>query len=326
LATVPALAVRVTVSVALTEETVAVKLAVVVPDATVTEAGTVTAELLLARFTTNPPLAAAAFRVIVQLSVPAAVIDPLVQLSALNAGSPRPVRVITVEVPVEELLFRISEPVAAPAVVGSNCTVSVAVWLGFKVNGNVAPETLNPAPLMVAALTVTADVPVELKVTVWVTGVLRDTPPKPMLVTLTPSVGTLEPSCRLTVLATLPAPAVNVTDCVVLTEVIVAVKPALVAPDGTVTEAGTVTELLLLATLTTSPPLAAAAFSVTVQLSVPAAVIAPLAQLNALSTGTPVPLKLIVFELPVDELLVKTSVPLLVPAAVGSNCTVSVAV
>jgi hypothetical protein len=111
----------------LTEVTVAVKLPVVDPAATVTEAGTVTAVLLLARLTATPPLAAATFSVTVQLSVPAPVIDPLVQLSPLNTGTPVPLRLITVEVPLDELLVRVNEPLAAPAIVGSNCTVSVAV-------------------------------------------------------------------------------------------------------------------------------------------------------------------------------------------------------
>lgn len=111
----------------LTAAIVAVKPPVVVPAATVTLAGTVTAELLLARLTANPPLAAAAFKVMVQRSVPAPVIDPLVQLSALSTGTPLPVRLITVDVPLEELLVIVSEPEAAPATVGSNCTVNVAV-------------------------------------------------------------------------------------------------------------------------------------------------------------------------------------------------------
>jgi hypothetical protein len=83
--------------------------------------------LLLARLTANPPLAAATFSVTVQLSLPAPVIDPLVQLSPLNTGTPMPLRLITVDVPLEELLVRVNEPLAAPAIVGSNCTVSVAV-------------------------------------------------------------------------------------------------------------------------------------------------------------------------------------------------------
>ena len=98
------------------------KLAVVEPAATVTVAGTVTALLLLARLTLKPPVPAAAFRVTVQLSLPAAVMEPLVQLSALSTGTPTPVplRLTAVEAPVEELLAMVSEPEAAPAVVGSN--------------------------------------------------------------------------------------------------------------------------------------------------------------------------------------------------------------
>jgi hypothetical protein len=71
----------------LTEETVAVKLPVVDPAATVTEAGTVTAESLLATPTANPPLGAGPLSVTVQLSVPAPVIDELPQMSPLSSGA-----------------------------------------------------------------------------------------------------------------------------------------------------------------------------------------------------------------------------------------------
>jgi hypothetical protein len=126
LATLLALAVRVTASPVLTEETVAVKLAVVAPAATVTLAGTVTELLLLVRLTANPLAAAAALSNTVQVSVPAPVIDPLLQLSALNTGAPVPLRLTRVEEPLEELLVKVSWPVAVPAAVGSNATLSVA--------------------------------------------------------------------------------------------------------------------------------------------------------------------------------------------------------
>ncbi len=71
----------------LTAPIVAVKLPVVAPDATVTLAGTVTAELLLARLIAKPPLGAGAFSVTVQLSDPAPVTDELPQLSPLNTGA-----------------------------------------------------------------------------------------------------------------------------------------------------------------------------------------------------------------------------------------------
>jgi hypothetical protein len=81
------LAVRVTVTELLTDETVATNPAVVDPAGTVTEAGTVTALLLLARPTAKPPVGAAAFNVTVQLSVPAPVIDPLAHVSALSVAA-----------------------------------------------------------------------------------------------------------------------------------------------------------------------------------------------------------------------------------------------
>jgi len=128
------------------------------------------------------------------------------------------------------------------------------------------------------------------------------------------------------VLLTPPALAVSVTVCAGLTDVTVAEKLALLDPDDTVADPGTVTAALLLERVTANPPVAAGAFKVTVQLSVPVLTIVPLTQLNPLSTGTPVPVKLTTIELPLEELLVRVSVPDAAPAAVGSNCTVSVAV
>ncbi len=119
--------------------------------------------------------------------------------------------------------------------------------------------------------------------------------------------------------------AVSVTVWAVLTEVTVDAKLVVFAPAGTVTEAGTVTALLLLARLTANPPAAAIAFSVTVQLSVPAPVMEPLAQVRPLNIGIPVPVKLTVRAAPVEELLLMVSVPAAAPAAVGANCPVSVA-
>jgi hypothetical protein len=191
--------------------TVAVKLPVVDPAETFTLAGTETAELLLARLTANPPLAAATFSVTVQLSVPAPAIDPLVHVNPLNSGVPDPLRLTTVDVPLDELLVKVSEPVSAPAVVGSNRTVSVAVEFGLRVSGNVAPETVKPDPATVAALMVTAAVPVEDSVTVCVVAVFTFTVPNPMLPALTLSVDTPDPSCKAKVFATLLVLAVNVT-------------------------------------------------------------------------------------------------------------------
>ncbi len=189
-----------------------------------------------------------------------------------------------------------------------------------------APETVKPLPLTAAALTVTAAVPVEDRVRVCVVAVFTFTLPKDKLDELTLSVGTEAPNCKAKVLATLLALAVRVAVWEVVTEETVAVKAAVVAPAATVTVAGTATDELLLARLTVNPPVGAAAFSVTVQLSVPAPVIEPLVQLGPLSIGTPVPLRLTPVEVPPEELLVRVSEREMAPAAVGSNCTVSVAV
>jgi hypothetical protein len=83
--------------------------------------------------------------------------------------------------------------------------------LGFKVIGKVTPEKVNPVPTRVARLIVTGAVPVEDKMRDWVVGVLSTTLPKPMLVELTLSVGTPDPSCREKVLAKLLALAVRMT-------------------------------------------------------------------------------------------------------------------
>lgn len=69
-----------------------------------------------------------------------------------------------------------------------------------------------------------------------------------------------------------------------------ALKEALDEPEATVTLLGTVTEPLLLARLTTKPPLDAAEFSETVQESVPAPVIDDEAQVNPLSVAVLDPL------------------------------------
>jgi hypothetical protein len=196
----------------------------------------------------------------------------------------------------------------------------------LRATGRPSLEIENPLPASVSALTVTAAVPVEDRVNVCVVAVFTLTLPKDRLDELTLSVGTPAPSDRTKVSATPPALPVSVTVCGVLTDETVAVKLAVVEPATTVTVAGTVTALLLLARLTAKPPVGAAAFNVTVQLSVPAPVIEPLVQLSPLNTGTPLPLRLTAVEVPVEELLVRVSEPEMAPAVVGSNCTVSVVV
>jgi hypothetical protein len=109
---------------------VAEKAALVALAGMVIVAGRVTAALLLCRLTLDPPLPAGALRVTVQASMPEPVIWPLEQESPLNAPGatvPVPLRVITADGFVEELLVRVRAPVAPPVAKGSKWTVSVAV-------------------------------------------------------------------------------------------------------------------------------------------------------------------------------------------------------
>ena len=66
--------------------------------------------------------------------------------------------------------------------------------MGFSVSGKVAPEKLYPDPLIAPALTVTAAVPVEVRVNVCVAAVFTATLPNDRLDALTLSVAVEAPS------------------------------------------------------------------------------------------------------------------------------------
>ena len=99
------------------------------------------------------------------------VTSPNVKLAALRvncglvAALPVPLRFTTAVLLVDELLWIVNCPDAGPVAVGSNCTLSVTDWFGFKVTGKVAPDTVKPLPVSVSELTVTGAVPVEVRVT-----------------------------------------------------------------------------------------------------------------------------------------------------------------
>jgi hypothetical protein len=61
----------------------------------------------------------------------------------------------------------------------------------LRVNGNVAPETVNPEPAMEAELTVTAAVPVDERVTVCAVAVFTGSLPKARLAVLALNVSTV---------------------------------------------------------------------------------------------------------------------------------------
>jgi len=111
LETPPAVAVSVTACAVETDDTVAMKPAVLALAGTTTVAGTVTAALLLVTDTLKPPLPAGPLSVTVQASLPAPVIDALLQESALNnpdTAVPVPVSPITAVPLVDELLEMVS--------------------------------------------------------------------------------------------------------------------------------------------------------------------------------------------------------------------------
>jgi hypothetical protein len=182
---------------------------------------------------------------------------------------------------------------------------------------------VKPLPLIDAALTVTAEPPVELSVTDWVAGVFNVTLPNDRLLLLRLNVAAPGFNCRVVVLETPLEEAVSVTDCAVLTEDTVAVKLALVALAGTRTVPGTVTAALLLLNETLSPPLGAAPLNVTVQPSVVAPVTTlarhkrPVKELEI--AVSPLPLSATIDVAPVEELLLMVSCPVDELAVVGSN-------
>ena len=281
-----ALAVRVTAWLELNEATVAENPTLLAFAGTVTVAGSVTAPALLERLTLSPPLPAAALKVTVQASVPAAVMVALLQLREFNPGAltvPVPLRLTIADGPVEELLEIASCPVAAPTIEGSNCRLNVAAWPGFKVTGNEAPDIVKPEPVNAAALTVTGPLPVDVKVTDFFEAVPTAMLPKLTLVALTLRVGVAAFNCTATTDELPFTDAVKFAACAALTADTVALKVAVVALAGTVTVAGTLTATLSLLRATLCPLLPAAPLNVTVQASVPEPVMDTLLHENPLN-------------------------------------------
>jgi hypothetical protein len=124
LETPPALAVSVEVCAEVTDESVAENPAEEALADMVTLPGTLTAPLLLERLTFIPPVGAGPLSVTVQSSEPAPATDALAQDRSLNiavlAVVPVPVRAITADGFVEELLVMVNCPDTAPVAEGSN--------------------------------------------------------------------------------------------------------------------------------------------------------------------------------------------------------------
>ena len=116
---------------------------------------------------------------------------PKLRLAALTvncgfvAAVPVPLNATTAVPPLDESLLIVIWPVAAPAVVGLNCTCSVTACVGFSVTGKLPPTIVKPAPVIEAEFTVTAEVPVDVSVNGNVVAVFTVTLPKLRLPALT---------------------------------------------------------------------------------------------------------------------------------------------
>ena len=197
-----------------------------------------------------------------------------------------PLRVIPAVGLIDELLVMVSLPVAVPAVVGLNCTFRFVVCPGLRVSGKLVPERVKPVPVTVAALIVTDAAPVDPRVTDCATGVFNATLPNETVVALILRILEAGFNCSVKLLETVPAAAVSVTACAVLTDEADAVNPALVALAGTVSVAGTLTAPLLLERFTLKPPLGAEPLNVTWHASVAGPVNEGAAQERALRVTT----------------------------------------
>jgi hypothetical protein len=105
------------------------------------------------------------------------------------AAVPVPIRAITEVLPVVELLLIVTCPPAEPVDIGLNCTCKVTDCVGFSVIGKLCARIVNPVPLMAAEFTVTAEVPVDVRVRTCVATVFTVTLPKFRLRALTVSCG-----------------------------------------------------------------------------------------------------------------------------------------
>jgi hypothetical protein len=106
---------------------------------------------------------------------------------------------------------------------------------------------VNPLPVIEAELIVTATVPLDVRVTDFVTAVPTDTLPNARDVALKLRAGAAAFKVIVKLLEEAFAVAVTVAVCVVLTDEMLAEKEAVDAPAATITLDGTDTALVLLA-------------------------------------------------------------------------------
>ena len=172
-------------------------------------------------------------------------------------------------------------------------------------NGNVAPEMVNPAPASTAEVTDTGRLPDAVRTKSCVTGVFNAVVPNEMPVELKERIGPPGTSCNAKLDELPVAEAVSVADWAALTAETLALKLAEVEFAGTVTVAGKMTALSLLERPTLKPPVGAAAFRVTEHESVAEAETEAKLHFSPVIPGVPEPLRLI-FVAPKDVVPVPT--------------------
>jgi hypothetical protein len=96
----------------------------------------------------------------------------------------------------DALLPIVTDPLTAPAAVGSNPIVRVAVWPGFRSIGALIPDTENPVPVTVAPLRMSCAVPEDVTVTDLLVAVFSRSVPNATLVALRVSPGVTAVSCN----------------------------------------------------------------------------------------------------------------------------------
>ena len=89
---------------------------------------------------------------------------------------------------VAELLLIVNWPLNEPVDTGTNVTLIVADWPGFKVNGKLIGDIANPVPVTPADFTVTAAPPLDVTVTACVALAFKNTAPNEMFVASTLSI------------------------------------------------------------------------------------------------------------------------------------------
>jgi hypothetical protein len=186
----PEAAERVTVCADATDATLAVKLALVAPDATVSDDGTETAALLLERFTASPAAGAGPVRLTLHASEPDPVNEALLHVRAANVAGAIPTALrLTAILPDDELdpIDSTAEYVLACA--GVNDRTSGADWPGFRVSGVEIPLAENEDPVIERPAIVTGSVPVEESVMVCVAVCPTSTFPKLTVAELTVRAG-----------------------------------------------------------------------------------------------------------------------------------------